>query len=287
MKNLLLLLLAILPVLGIAQADHYKIYNVKQSKLITMTDLVNDMKNINVLFFGEEHNDSVGHWLEAEIFKQMYAAYPKIGLSMEMFSTDVQGVIDEYLEGYITEKNFIKEARAWNNYNDYKPLVEFAKTNHLSVIGGNAATRYSNMVTKTGLAGLEALPKVSKRFLPPLPIDTATGDYYNKFVELMGGHGMGNMKVYQTQNLWDATMAWSIAKFLKSNKGTKILQLNGRFHSDYHLGTFAKLQQQLPKIKSANISCFYADDFSNPNWEKYKSQGDYIIVTDPAVKRSY
>ncbi|MGY4384473.1 putative iron-regulated protein [Pedobacter sp. UYP24] len=287
MKKFLLVLFTFLPILAIAQADHYKIYDVKQGKTITLPDLISSMKDVDVLFFGEEHNDSIGHLLEADIFMQMHAAYTKIGLTMEMFPTDVQGIVDEYLAGYISEKNFIKDARAWNNYIDYKPLVEFAKTNHLSVIAANAATRYSNMVAKTGLTGLSALPKSSKTFLPPMPIDTALGLYYQKFIELIGGHGMGNMKIYQTQNLWDATMAWSISKFLKSNRGIKILQLNGRFHSDNHLGIFARLQLQLPKIKAVNISSFYAEDFSNPDWEKYKSQGDYIIVTDPAVKRSY
>ncbi|MES2827580.1 MAG: ChaN family lipoprotein [Bacteroidota bacterium] len=287
MKKLLLFLLTALPFLAAAQAEHYKIYDVKKAKIITLQELVVSAASADVLFFGEEHNDSIGHWLEAELFRQLYAAQPKIGLTLEMFHTDVQGVLDEYLGGFISEKNLIKEARAWNNYKDYKPLVEFAKTNRLPVIGGNAATRYSNLVTKSGLAGLGALPKSSKIYLPKLPIDTATGAYYNKFTDLMGGHSSGTAKIFQAQNLWDATMAWSIARFLKNHKGSKVLQLNGRFHSDEHLGTFAKLQQLMPKVKALNISSFYADDFANPNWDKYKKQGDYIIVTNPAVKRSY
>ncbi|RZK86551.1 MAG: hypothetical protein EOO98_15530 [Pedobacter sp.] len=287
MKKLLLLVFLVLPFLANAQEGHYKIYDVKQGKVISSSELINNIKSVDVLFFGEEHNDSVGHWLEADLFKKLHIAYPKTALTLEMFHTDVQGILDEYLAGYISEKNLIKEARAWNNYKDYRTLIEYAKTNKLDVVGGNAATRYSNYVTKSGLAGLSRLPKTSKAYLPPLPIDTATGKYYDKFIETMGGHSMGAMKIYQTQNLWDATMAWSIAKYLKKHKGTKVLQLNGRFHSDSHLGTYAKLMQLMPKINAANISSFYADDFSNPNWEKYKDRGDYIIVTDPAVKRSY
>lgn len=287
MKKLLSLLFAFLPFFVFAQEGHFKIFDVKKGKTIELPNLVADLKNVDVVFFGEEHNDSIGHWLEAEIFRQMYAAYTKTALSMEMFHTDIQGVLNEYLGGYISEKNFVKEARAWNNYKDYKPMIEFAKSKQLPVVAGNAATRYSNIVTKSGLKALKALPKSSKKYLPPMPIDTATGTYYDKFLETMGGHGMGTMKIYQTQNLWDATMAWSIAKFLKSHKGTKVLQLNGRFHSDEHLGTYAKLKLIAPKIKAVNISSFYADDFNNPDWGKYKSRGDYIIVTDPAIKRSY
>lgn len=267
---------------------HYKIFDTRKQKTISLDDLITDMDRADVLFFGEDHNDSVGHYLEAEIFKKLSNRYPqKAALSLEMFHTDVQPVVNEYLAGLISEKNFIKEGRAWGNYKDYKPLIEQAKQQKLPVIAANAAARYSNAVTMNGLKALDNLPKTSLSFLPPLPIDTAQGRYYDKFNETLGGHNMGSMKIYQTQNLWDATMAWSIARFAKLNKGFKILQLNGRFHSDEKLGTLAKLAQTNPKLKILNISSFSDQSFTNPDWEKFKNLGDYIIITDPAVKRSY
>lgn len=290
MKKLLFIALLILPFIATAQeiSKYYKIYDVKKQKTINLDDIVTDMANANVLFFGEEHNDSIGHYLEITLFKKLATAYNnKVGLTLEMFHTDVQPVINEYLAGMITEKNFVKEARAWNNYKDYRPMVEFAKEQGLSVIGGNAAARYSNAVTKNGLQMLAKLPDVSKAFLPPNAIDTLTGRYYEKFIALLGGHGMGTMKVYQAQNFWDATMAWSIAKFAKANKDKKIFQVNGRFHSDEKLGTFAQLKKYAPKLKALNIASFSADDFANPDWEKYKDLGDYVILTDPNVKKTF
>ena len=189
----------------------------------------------------------------------------------------------------ISEKNFIKEARAWDTYkSDYRPVVEFAKVNKLKVIAANAPSRYTNIVTRKGLTALDGLSKhVRDNFIAPLPVDTMTGKYYDRFMEVMGGHSTPGMNLYQSQNFWDATMSWSIAKYLQKNKGFKVLQLNGRFHSDEHLGTLAQLQKRLPKVKIANISAFSADDFSNPDWEKYKGLGDYIIVSNPALKRTF
>lgn len=269
-------------------SSHYKIFDVKKQKSISIEDIVADMDHADVLFFGEDHNDSVGHYLEAELLKKLHSKYLlKVVLSLEMFYTDVQPEIDEYLAGLISEKNFVKESRAWGNYKDYRPLIEYAKQNGLKVIAANAATRYSNAVTTGGLKVLENFPKTSFNFLPPLPIDTARGRYYEKFTETLGGHSMGTMKIYQTQNLWDATMAWSINKFIKANKAIKVLQLNGRFHSDEKLGIPAKLKQLDPKLKVLNISSFSDESFTNPSWEKFSQLGDYIIITDPAVKRSY
>ncbi|MES2418629.1 MAG: ChaN family lipoprotein [Bacteroidota bacterium] len=290
MKRLCCLFALLLPLFVIAQDinKQFKIYDVKQQKTIALDEIINHINTADVLFFGEEHNDSVGHYLEAEIFRKLINAYPgKVALTMEMFHTDVQSVINEYLSGLITEKNFIKEARAWNNYKDYKPLIELAKLSKLAVVGGNAAARYSNAVTRNGLSILNQFPKTSKQFFAPLPIDTATGRYNDKFIETLGGHSMGGMKVYQTQNFWDATMAWSIAKYAKSNKGKKIFQVNGRFHSDEKLGTLAKLKGYAPKLVILNISCFSAADFKAPNWANYQQLGDYIIVTNPDVKRTF
>jgi uncharacterized iron-regulated protein len=268
-------------------SKHYKIYDVKKQKTISIDDIIADMNENDVLFFGEDHNDSIGHYLEATLFKKLSIKYlQKTALSLEMFHTDVQPELDEYLAGLISEKNFIKEGRAWGNYKDYRPLVEYAKQNKLKVIAANAATRYSNAVTMGGLKVLEKFPKTSFIFLPPLPVDTAQGRYYEKFTETLGGHNMGSMQIYQTQNLWDATMAWSINKFVKANKGIKVLQLNGRFHSDEKLGTLAKLTKLNPKLKILNISSFSDESFANPDWEKFKNLGDYVIITDPTVKRS-
>jgi len=104
------------------------------------------MANADVLFFGEDHSDSTGHYLEYTLFKKLSEQYPgKIALSMEMFETDCQNVLDEYLSGFIREKNFITEARAWKNYKDYRPLIEFAKASHIPVVAANAPARYVNM----------------------------------------------------------------------------------------------------------------------------------------------
>ncbi|PWS29425.1 hypothetical protein DHW03_06315 [Pedobacter yonginense] len=289
MKILVLMVAFMLPSIVYAQNINttFKVYDVKKQKTISLDDIVLDVEKADVLFFGEEHNDSIGHILEAELFKKLNEKYPKqIALSLEMFHTDVQPIVNEYLAGVISEKNFIKESRAWGNYIDYRPAVEYAKLNQLQVIAANAAARYSNAVTVSGLGALNNFPETSKAFLPPLPIDTATGRYNEKFIETLGGHNMGTMKVYQTQNFWDATMAWSIAKFAKAHKGIKILQLNGRFHSDEKLGTLAKLKMYAPKLKILNISSFSDESLEKPDWEKFKILGDYIILTKPKSKKS-
>ncbi|MGN8069032.1 ChaN family lipoprotein [Mucilaginibacter sp. 22184] len=290
MKSLLILLLIALPSIVLGQGaspSHYKIYSTTEQKLVTITDIIQQTDKIDVLFFGEEHNDSTAHSLEYAIFKGLTEKYPgRTALSMEMFQTDCQLMLNEYLNDFIREKNLLTDARAWPNYKDYRPLVELAKVNHLPVVAANAPSRYTNMVTRNGLGSLEQLSKQAKGYLAPLPIDTATGAYYDKFIKIMGGHeAMAGIQIYQSQNLWDATMAWSIAQFFKTHSGFKILQLNGGFHSEERLGAVAQLKKYAPKARILTIASYSGENFDNPDWTKFKSLADYVILTDTKLSK--
>ncbi|MDP9047439.1 MAG: ChaN family lipoprotein [Bacteroidota bacterium] len=290
--KILLTLFTILPFFSLSQdilSQHFKIYSTAKQKQATLDDIANDLNSADVLFFGEAHNDSTGHYLEYALFKKLAERYPNnVALSMEMFETDCQNVLDEYLNGLIREKNFITDARAWHNYKDYRPLIEFAKEKHIPVVAANAPARYTNMANRLGLTGLQQLNATGKSYLPPLPIDTATGAYYNKFLQVMGGHAaMGGMQMYQAQNLWDATMGWSIAKFYKTHKGFKILQVNGGFHSEEKLGAAAQLKKYAHNVRVLNIAVYSDDQFDNPDWNRLSKNGDYVILTDPKLAKTF
>jgi len=288
MKLRLLMVLLCIPFLGMAQAN-YKIYNTTTQKPATIDDIISDMAKADVLFYGEEHNDSIGHTVELALLTKLNEKYAgKAALSLEMFETDTQPILNEYLQGLIREKNLISDARAWPNYKDYRPLVELAKASKLPVIAANAPSRYTNRVTRLGLKSLAQLDASARAYLPPLPVDTATGPYYNKFIEIMGGHaGMGGMQIYQSQNLWDATMAWSIAQYLKSHNGSKLIQVNGGFHSEDQLGAVAQLKKYAPAARVINVAAYASEQFDQVDWSKYSKSNTYIIITDGRLRKSF
>src|ERR1700761_7869098 len=117
MKIAVVLTMLLLPFSSFCQDSlntHYKIYNTQTQKFATIDNIIAQMDKADVLFFGEEHNDSTAHQLECLLLNKMAAAYPgKTALSMEMFETDCQTVLNEYLAGLIREKNFQIDARAW------------------------------------------------------------------------------------------------------------------------------------------------------------------------------
>lgn len=320
MKNLFIILM-LMPLFVTAQSQlteaNWRIYSVKEGKEVGLDAVINAMANYDVLFFGEEHNDSVTHYLQFKVFEKMHQRFgSNLALSMEMFDRDVQYIMDEYLADIIRERNFTKEARSWSNYKDYRPLVELAKKNKLFVICANAPTRYTNLAGREGQDALKKLSKQARTAFAPVPYPIATGEY---LVKLQGVFhtpapapvqptapaktegdsaqakapaprvmpSMANFDMITSQSLWDATMAYSINQYLKKNKNKKVLHLNGRFHSDEGFGAVAQLKKYNPKLKTLIISSFRDNSFASPDWDKFKKNGDFIIITDPEVPKSY
>jgi uncharacterized iron-regulated protein len=268
---------------------HYKIYDTRTKQVVAIDKIVTDMADADVLFFGEEHNDSAGHYLENKIFRALHVAYgDKVVLSMEMFETDNQTALNDYLQGFIDEARLAKDARLWSNYKDYRPMVDYAKQNHLPVIAADPPRRYVSLVTKRGMRALDSLSKDAKKFLPPLPYDTLGGRYRDKFMDIMkGSPGSTSQNIYYSQSLWDAGMSYSIYKFLKANKHKKVFHCVGGFHTEEKLGTAAQLQMRSKKMKILNIASFSDASFPNPNWEQFSNKGDYLIITNPDLKKTF
>ena len=260
----------------------FKIYDTKTGEQLTMTELADRVVRTDVVFWGEEHNDTIGHILELKMLKLLNERYSKkLVLSLEMFETDCQVLLDEYLGGFIAEEKFVKDARAWNNYEDYRPMVEYAKEQKIPIIAANSPRRYNSMMSKRGPKTLDSLGSNSKDYIAKLPVYAPkSGAYYQKFVGIMGGESnIHSPNMFASQCLWDATMAKSIDRAVANNKKDGVvMHVCGRFHSDEYLGTVAQLQRKDKDLKLLTISCFPADDFKKPDYESYEKLADYVIL---------
>jgi len=273
---------------------NFRIYDAKGSAA-TVQQIIDAIGKSDAVFLGENHDDAVAHYLQLEIFKRTFDSYGKnrnVVLSMEMFERDVQTIVDEYLKDLITEKKFLDDSRPWNNYKtDYRPLVEYVKQNKLAVIAANAPRRYVNMVSRNGRDSINNLSPEAKKWLAPLPFASPSAEYAKKFNSLMGGMNGGDnhslTKILDSQTLWDATMAFSIAERLKNNKNSLIIHLNGSFHTENRLGAAEQLLTFSPKAKVLVITMRSEDDFTKFDKTKHTDLGDFVILTDAKVPRSF
>ena len=295
-----------------AQAQDYAIYpagttTAGTNNAVTMAGMIDALSNADIVFIGEQHDYKQGHALELEILQALHTRSPKTALSLEMFERDTQIVLDEYLAGSINESSFLQASRPWPNYKtDYRPLIEYCKEQRLPVVAANAPRRYVNIVSRKGQIALSELLKSSRAFLPPLPYGMELPPEYDRQLnEIFGSAhddaaakstktnaaaapapGMPTTEhLKQAQALWDDSMKDSILRFVRANRGVKVVQMNGAMHSDSKYGIVDRLRKAAPRLKIMNISIHPDTDYANASTgrlaAKYVGVADFVVLGRP------
>ncbi len=263
----------------------YYIFN-KEGKDIKYEKLLKVTEDADIVLFGESHDNPISHWLQLELTKDLFdSKKDKLILGAEMFESDNQVILDEYLKGFISQKSFEDEARLWPNYKtDYKPLVEFAKTNNLQFVASNVPRRYASLVNSKGFEGLEELSDEAKQFIPPLPISyDSTLNCYKSMMEMegMGPHITPNFP--KAQAIKDATMAYFILK--NWSVGKQLIHYHGSYHSENFESIYWYLKQANPDLKIVTIHTVSQKDISDLEKEN-TGKADFTICVDEDMTKT-
>ena len=131
---------------------------------------------------------------------------------------------------------------------------------------------------------------MAKSWLAPLPYPPASAAYARKFKVLVGGEGAGSAMgmhgtdILDSQVLWDATMADSLSRLLKTSPRPLVLLLSGRFHSEGRLGTVEQLLNAQPRVHVCVVTVVSSSN-STFDPKTHTGLGDFVILT-PACKPS-
>ncbi len=286
MKAYLILFISTFSMITMAQSPiPYILYNSK-GEVVSFDKMAKRMSNTDVVLFGELHNNSINHWLQLQLTKKLFSMDSTLQLGAEMYESDNQLILDEYMGGVIRKSYFEKEMRMWNNYKtDYKPVLEYAKENKIPFFATNVPRRYAGFVAKNGLKGLQELSPEAKKYIAPLPVPFDTlAPNYDEMMNMDTGHGMGmSVEFVEAQAIKDATMAYFINKNHK--KDYTFLHFQGDFHSKNHGAISWYLLKYNPGLSILTISTQEADglDFK----KEYKTLGDYILVIPEDMTKTY
>lgn len=287
MNKVQILLVAAFVVFSSFKSDKpaYYLFN-KEGKDVKYDKMLDKAKDADIVLFGESHDNPVSHWLQLELTKDLYDLKKEnLILGAEMFETDNQVVLDEYLGGLISESSFESNARLWPNYKtDYKPLVLFAKENKLKFVASNVPRRYASLVNSKGFEGLDELSDEAKAFLPPLPVKyDAELNCYKSMMEMegMGSHVTPNFP--KAQAIKDATMAHFILK--NWSKGKLLIHYHGSYHSENFESIYWYLKQANPDLNIVTIHTLSQDDVTELN-EENKGKADFTICVDEDMTKT-
>ena len=266
-----------------------RVYDTRSKTFSDFEMMVAAIAKADVVFVGEQHDDPNTHRIEAAILEGLLRRKVVPTVSLEMFERDVQGTLDGYVAGRLTEEELRKASRPWPRYaTDYRPLVELARQHGWRVIAANVPRRLASAVGKSGTDALGELPDTD-RPLVARDLECPRDDYYNRFAASMSSHPSTAQtaekktamtdRFYWAQCVKDETMAESIVSALEKNSGV-IVHYNGAFHSDFGLGTAARVRRRAPDARIVIVSVLpIADlDVVTPSEEDLK-RADFLVYT--------
>jgi uncharacterized iron-regulated protein len=254
---------------------------VEVSELKALPEIMAQVADKKVIYIGETHDRASHHVMELEVIKDLHRRGKMIAIGMEMFQRPFQKVVDEYIEGRIDEREFLKGTeyfKRWGyDYHLYRPILDFARSEKIPVI---ALNQRQEMVDKVFENGLDSLSEEERKSVPSR-MDFSDEAYKRRLEKIFQEHkdiGKRNFNFFfQAQILWDETMSEAIDEFLKGHPDGQMVVLAGSGHLEYGSG--------IPRRTVRRNGYDYAIILNDVDLEK--GIADYVLFPGPVPgKRS-
>lgn len=213
------------------------------SALKTLQDIINGVLEKKIIYVGEKHDQFAHHDIQLQVIRSLFENSKKIAIGMEMFQRPFHDVLNDYIECRIDERAFLKKSeyfkRGGYDYNLYRAIIDFAKSKKIPLIALNIRRE---IIEKVSSSGLDSLSEEEKKEMPS-EMDFSDNEYRKRLIKVFEMHReKGLLKdkpfdfFYQSQILWDETMAMSIDEFLRKNPDYQMVVIAGNGHLEYGSG---------------------------------------------------
>jgi uncharacterized iron-regulated protein len=225
---------------GIKISLHTPVVGIRPEKTISLETIIENIKKTPVIYVGEKHTFYEDHKVQLDVIRTLHEENPNLAIGMEMFTQSKQQALDDYLSGKTNEEEFLKSSdyfKDWKfNYHLYREILYFAKEKQIPVIALNLKRELIKKVARNGLDNLTADEK--KKI--PEDMDMSDSEYKKRLQKTFSHHdkarGIKFENFYQSQILWDETMAHSIDRFLRQNPKHQMVIIAGAGHIAYGSG---------------------------------------------------
>jgi uncharacterized iron-regulated protein len=214
-------------------AQQKPVFRVSDQKTISHAQMIDDLKQGQIVFAGESHDNQAHHQLQLDIIKTLHSSGRPLAVGFEMFTEKSQGFLDRWVSGNLSQDEFIRVY--YENWNFpwplYRDILLYLKDNKIPAIGLNVEPSITRKVSQSGFA---SLTKEELKKLPP-DVGCAVDKHYMDFIRrAYATHGHGNREFLffcQAQLLWDQVMERNIVSFLQKNPERTIIVITGNGHA--------------------------------------------------------
>jgi len=215
-----------------AAADVQSVYDLRDSRRVTLADLIPDLITRRIVIVGEQHTDESHHRAQLRVIQALVEAGAKVAVGLEMFRRDSQGALDRWTAGDISPREF--ETIYYDNWNypwaAYRPIFEYARAQKIPMIGLNVAPDITRQVARDGF---QSLSEEQRGQLSDVACNIDE-EYMRYIRSVYGAHAHGQMNFTffcEAQMVWDSAMAVHALGYLKAHPDATVVILTGVGHA--------------------------------------------------------
>jgi uncharacterized iron-regulated protein len=189
---------------------------------VTYEALIKDLAGVRVVYVGENHRDIYHHQIQLQIIQSLLKQSPNLVVGMEMFDRSYQPVLDQWTEGELDEKTFLKQVHWYANWRYdfklYKEIFAFIQEKKIQLVGINIPF---HLPSKIAIGGIDSLAPEEKKFLPE-SIDTTQPEHRAYVKKIFDSHRIKGRddfeNFYMAQCVWEDIMAEAVARHLQDRQ---------------------------------------------------------------------
>ncbi len=231
-------------------------------------DLWEDLTSVDVVFVGETHRLARHHRIQVIVAEKLLATKRPFVLGLEQIEARHQPVLDRYANGEIDFEGLAKEIdwkSEWDNYEDYRALLETVREGKGRIVGLNAPRE---VIRETGKVGIDGL-KPEQRALLSEKIHTDDPVYERLLNLLLSVHSTFDPKflknVFEAQVARDDSMASALVAALgpvpvEGQPRPIAMTVTGSGHIQFGLGTPDRVKWRRPDLQERIVLCSESGD---------------------------
>lgn len=237
--------------------EYDRVLRVGDGKVIRFEQMLEDMKSVTIIFVGESHDNKKHHQSQLDVIKALNESGVSLAVGLEMFRTDSQRELDQWVKGSLGLDEFLKVYYAdwglpWPLYRD---IFLYSRNNKIPLVGLNVPHEITQKVSRQGFSSLN--DKDLKQLPPGIScdIDAEYMDFIRRAYKTHHIRGKSFVNFCEAQMVWDKTMAWNLLNFLEENPNRTVVVLAGIGHSwrrgiPEQIGKWSKLRYKviLPEV---------------------------------------
>ncbi|HSA77340.1 MAG TPA: ChaN family lipoprotein, partial [Nitrospirota bacterium] len=83
------------------------VLRVRDGKIITFHQMIEEVKKVNIVFFGEIHDSIEHHEAELAVIRALHESDTPMSIGLEMFRSDSQSTLDSWTRGKSSLEQFL------------------------------------------------------------------------------------------------------------------------------------------------------------------------------------